>query len=83
MELLFSESAMRQLKKIGVVHRRRIVQKLRFFISQKNPYRFADTIRDPRIGQLRFRVGDYRVICDASRNVVTILRVGHRKDIYR
>jgi mRNA interferase RelE/StbE len=33
----------------------------------------------------RLRVGDYRVIyaCDPSRNVIHLLAVGHRREIYR
>lgn len=33
----------------------------------------------------RYRVGDYRVICkiDDDAEVVLVLRVGHRKDVYR
>ena len=33
----------------------------------------------------RIRIGDYRVIyeIDDARNFVTILRVGHRREIYR
>jgi mRNA interferase RelE/StbE len=34
---------------------------------------------------LRLRVGDYRVIyeIDDDRQIVTILQVGHRRDVYR
>ena len=33
----------------------------------------------------RIRVGDYRIIyeIDDARNVVTVLDIGHRRDIYR
>ena len=36
-------------------------------------------------GLFRFRVGDYRVVCDIQRNrvVVLVLFAGHRKDVYR
>jgi len=83
MKLTFAESAIRDLKKLDSAQKRRILRKLRFFVSQKNPGRFADTIVDPHIGQLRFRIGDYRAICDMSKSKLTVLKVGHRKDIYR
>jgi mRNA interferase RelE/StbE len=37
-----------------------------------------------RPGEWRFRVGDYRVIfeIDASRQILIILKTGHRKEIY-
>lgn len=36
-------------------------------------------------GELRIRVGDYRVIYDVQDDklVVLVLRVGHRRDVYR
>jgi mRNA interferase RelE/StbE len=36
-------------------------------------------------GLHRFRVGDYRVICDIQRErvLVLVLTVGHRKDVYQ
>ncbi|PIN90630.1 type II toxin-antitoxin system RelE/ParE family toxin [Candidatus Pacearchaeota archaeon CG10_big_fil_rev_8_21_14_0_10_32_14] len=30
----------------------------------------------------RLRVGDYRVIFDIEKDIITILKVGHRKNIY-
>lgn len=37
-----------------------------------------------RSGEWRYRVGDYRIICDIrdSELVILALSVGHRKDIY-
>jgi mRNA interferase RelE/StbE len=33
----------------------------------------------------RYRVGDYRVVCDLKKEIITVLvvRVGHRREIYR
>jgi len=33
----------------------------------------------------RYRVGDYRIVCDIQDDVlhVLVLRVGHRKEVYR
>jgi len=38
---------------------------------------------DPALGTYRFRIGDYRVIFDIEGNEVVVLRVGHRREIYR
>ncbi len=35
------------------------------------------------MGTYRFRVGNYRVIFDLDDEQIVILRVGHRRDIYR
>lgn len=48
-----------------------------------NPSEHAEKLTDPRIGTYRFRSGDYRVIFDLIGDDVVILRVGHRREIYR
>ncbi len=58
----------------------RIASKLKEYA--KDPSKHAKKLINPKIGTYRFRVGDYRVIFDIGRDDV-ILRVGHRKSIYK
>jgi len=37
----------------------------------------------PKIGTYRFRMGDYRVIFDTEDENIVILRIGHRRSIYK
>lgn len=50
---------------------------------QEDPLRYAEKLRDSRLGTYRFRIGDYRVIFDIEENEIVVLRLGHRRDIYR
>jgi len=79
----FKEKAAREIDKLPVKERTRILRKLKFYSQQENPLRFAEKLTDFRFGELRFRIGDYRVICDISGSKIMILKVGHRKDIYK
>ena len=45
--------------------------------------RYAEKITDPRLGSYRFRIGDYRVVSDLEDEDIVVLRVGHRRDIYK
>ena len=45
--------------------------------------KYASKLTDPSLGTYRFRIGDYRVIFDIEGEEIVVLRVGHRKDIYR
>jgi mRNA interferase RelE/StbE len=83
MEVVFTRSAFRQFKKLDRKIQKRIDKKLRFFVSQKNPLQFAEPLKDPRFGHFRFRIGDYRIIFDVEKEKIIILKVGHRKEIYR
>jgi mRNA interferase RelE/StbE len=35
------------------------------------------------LGPYRFRIGDYRVIFDLVDDEIVVLRVGHRREIYK
>jgi len=83
MRLVFTRSAFHQFQKLDRSVQKKIDEKLRFYISQQNPLKFAESLKDPRFGNWRFRIGNYRVLFDMEDNTIIILNVGHRKDIYK
>lgn len=48
----------------------------------KNPYQ-GMKLASIKIGKWRIRIGDYRIRCDIEGDKVVLLRILHRKDIYR
>lgn len=65
----------------------RIVAKLRFFLAQNQPLKYAKKLKNSQLGSYRFRVGDYRIIFDLDKDggniiIVLILRIRHRKEVY-
>lgn len=81
MRLFFSQSAFRQFKKLDVNTQKRIDEKLRFYLSSPDPLQFAESTKDDKFGDWKFRIGDYRVIFDVKDNKIFILKIGHRRDI--
>lgn len=51
----------------------------------ENPRQHGRALVENRAGQWRYRIGDYRLICeiDDGRVVILVLEVGHRKGIYK
>ena len=79
----FSSPALKQIRKLPKNIQKKIVKKLDFY-CQKSPFGYADALIDSRLGDYRFRIGDYRVIFDKEEgDSIFILRVGHRRGIYR
>lgn len=76
MKIFFTHSAFRQLKKLEPIVQKRIHEKLRFYVAQKNPLSFTEPVQDFRFGDWKFRMGDYRVLFDAKQNVIIILKIG-------
>lgn len=83
MEIIFSKRAARAISRLGKEARKRIIAKLHSYLRQENPLRFAERLKDCKIGECRFRIGDYRVLFDTEDNKIIVLKVGHRRDIYK
>jgi len=49
----------------------------------EKPLKHASALINTTLGMYRFRIGDYRAIFDIDKENIVVLRVGHRKDIYR
>lgn len=46
------------------------------------PDRYGERLRRSLLGLWKLRVGDYRIVYEIKRNIVTIWMIGHRKNIY-
>ena len=81
----YTESAIKQLKKID-----KYTRKLIYAWIDKNlqgctdPRVHGKGLKSNRAGQWRYRIGDYRLICEIQDKEITILvlEVGHRREVY-
>jgi mRNA interferase RelE/StbE len=82
-----SESADRELAKLDPQQCKRIMKFLDERVARlDDPRSLGEVLRGGRLGEFwEYRVGGYRLICkvEDDRLVVLVLRVGHRKEIYR
>ncbi len=79
--LVYTRRAEKDIKKLDSSIKSRIGNAL--LKLQDNPLLYSDKLSDPALGTYKFRIGDYRVIFDIEGNDVVILRVGHRREIYK
>jgi mRNA interferase RelE/StbE len=83
----FSVAADRELSKVDTQHSRRILKFLHERVAKlDDPRTIGKALKGSRLGEFwKYRVGDYRLICkiEDDRLVVLVLRVGHRKEVYR
>jgi len=81
----FDSAADRDLKKVDPQQKRRILKYLDEKIeTDGDPRRFGDPLSRNLTGLWKYRIGDYRVICEIQEEkvVVLVLRVGHRSKVY-
>jgi mRNA interferase RelE/StbE len=79
----FLRTALKELAKLPKEIQQRIAARIDEL--KVNPYPPGIKTLKNGEGQLRLRVGDYRVIyrVEATRLVILIVKIGHRKNIYK
>jgi mRNA interferase RelE/StbE len=79
-----SRTATRQITKLDHQAQKSILNFLRERLLQAdNPRQWGRALQGEKRGLWRYRVGDYRLICDIQDESITILvlELGHRKDV--
>lgn len=79
--IVYKKSVARDLSRLDKTEVRRILDRLEKDLAEK-----ADSypvLKGKFAGLRRCRIGDYRVIYAIVRNDVLILRIGHRRDVYK
>ena len=79
----FTKTSLKRFKKLPKDIQIRIIGKLDFFCAQDDPIDFAEPLTKSDLGQYRFRIGNYRIAFDVEDEILVILDVDHRKNIYR
>jgi len=82
----YAETAKRQLRKLDRIAARRIVDFMDERVAPSDdPRAMGKALKGPLGDLLRYRVGNYRVICDIQDKLLTVLvlQVGNRREIYR
>ncbi|MEK6825845.1 MAG: type II toxin-antitoxin system RelE/ParE family toxin [Nanoarchaeota archaeon] len=75
----WKENALRNLRKIEISIVRRVIKNVEEM--QEDP--FSKDVKKLRgCQEYRLRVGDYRIIFSLEKDIITILKVGHRQQVY-
>lgn len=79
-EVLFSDLALKQLRKLDQEARQRIIATIERIRIRPDAY-VKKLVGDEGY---RLRVGNYRVILDLDKEklIILVLRIGHRKNVY-
>ncbi|MCL5783447.1 MAG: type II toxin-antitoxin system RelE/ParE family toxin [Candidatus Thermoplasmatota archaeon] len=79
-EVLFSDLALKQLRKLDQEIRQRIIATIERIRIRPDEY-VRKLVGDDGY---RLRVGNYRIIVDLDKErlVILVLRIGHRKNVY-
>jgi mRNA interferase RelE/StbE len=82
----YAETAKKQLRKLDKVTARRIVDFMDERIAPSDdPRKLGKALKGSLDDLWRYRVGDFRVLCDIHDSVLTVLvlQIGNRREVYR
>ena len=83
MEIIFSERARKDWSRLERSVQNQLRKKFEFYLQSGQPLKCAEKLKDSSLGEYRFRIGDYRIVFDLEGNTIFVLRVGHRREIYK
>ncbi|MCP4473813.1 MAG: type II toxin-antitoxin system RelE/ParE family toxin [Gammaproteobacteria bacterium] len=80
-----SKTAQKQIKSLDKSSQRRLIEFLRTRINPSNPRQTGKPLKGKKKDLWRYRIGDYRIICDLQDEEITILvlAIGHRSKVYQ
>jgi mRNA interferase RelE/StbE len=81
--IIVTKKAKKDIDGLEGVIRERLGKKLLQVAKLDDIGPVARQLVDTKIGSYRLRVGDYRILFDLDKKNIVILRVQHRKDVYR
>lgn len=82
----YADTAKKQLRRLDKLAARRIVDFMDERVAPSADPRTLGKALKGSLGDLwRYRVGDYRVLCDTQDGVLTVLvlQIGNRREVYR
>lgn len=81
----FSKIAAAQFSKLDKPTKLRIKNFVTKLTELKNPRHNGKFMQGEQAAYYRYRVGDYRLICHIEDNnmLITVIKMGHRKDVYK
>ena len=85
-QVRLDKDAEKQLRRLDPQDQRRLIKFLRERIaSSASPRLLGEALKGPLRTLWKYRVGDFRLICDLQdeKFVVLVIRIGNRIDVYR
>ncbi len=83
-KVILTEKATKQFRKLPETLKRRVLDYLHDVEGWVDPRMRGKALvgKQPR---WRYRVGDYRIVCEIRENelLITVIAIDHRKDVYR
>lgn len=85
-DVKYSQQAVKQLKKMDRFTKMMILNWIqKNLVDTDNPFEHGKPLKGQLKNQWRYRVGDYRILCDIENDqlIILVLTIGHRREVYK
>lgn len=82
-KFIFTKNSLKEFEKINTTDRERIIKKLTELKVVDNIYDFLKSLTNLEPATHRLRIWNYRLLISINEKDVFILKIGHRKEIYK
>lgn len=84
-KVAISDDARKAIKKLSHEAADRVLSYLEALEGTEDPRSKGKPLTGPLRGFWRYRVGDYRIVCEIHDGelLVVVVTIGHRRDVYR
>ena len=84
MEFVFSSKAQKDFKKLDISIQKRIKTFTQEIENLENPRSKGKALTGDLKGFWRYRIGDYRLVCEILENelIIYTIKISHRKNVY-
>ena len=82
-KIIFTKESAKDIEKLDQTVKKQLYKKLVYFKDLDDIKVVAKKLHNHEAGEYRLRVGNFRIIFDLDKHTIVVLRIQHRKDVYR
>lgn len=82
-KVIFTKEAYKDVEKLDKTIKYQMYKKFLYFKDLDDIKVVAKKLHNHEVGEYRLRVGNFRIIFDLDKHTIIVLRIMHRKDVYK
>ncbi len=82
-KIVFTKESAKDIEKLDQTVKKQLYKKLVYFKDLADIKVVAKKLHNHEAGEYRLRVGNFRIIFDLDKHTIVVLRIQHRKDVYK
>ena len=82
-KIVFTKESAKDIEKLDQTVKKQLYKKLVYFKDLDDIKVVAKKLHNYEAEEYRLRVGNFRIVFDLDKHTIVVLRIRHRKDVYK